>query len=88
MTEQKVGVVTHYFTHLQVAAVRMTDGELRVGDTIHVLGHTSDFTQKVESIQIEHDSVEVARPADEIGLKVVAHAREHDAVYKVTEEEA
>lgn len=83
--EKQVGRVTHYFGKIGVAAVELED-ELRVGDTIHFKGHTSDWTQEVESIQIEHESVEKAGPGDEIGIKVTEHAREHDIVYKVLEE--
>jgi hypothetical protein len=79
--EERVGVVTHYYGHLSVAAVRL-EGGLRVGDTIRVLGHTSDFVQRVESIQIAHQSVSEAGAGEEIGLKVTEHAREHDVVYK------
>ena len=86
MAEVKVGVVTHYFGNLNVAAIKLTDGELRVGDTIRVKGHTSDFQQKVESMQIEHQDVEVAEQGADIGIKVDEHAREHDEVFKVTEE--
>ncbi|GAB4387371.1 MAG: hypothetical protein Kow0025_00550 [Thermodesulfovibrionales bacterium] len=84
MKEQKVGVVTHYYSHLGVAAVVM-EGELSVGDTIHVKGHTSDFTQKVESIQLEHQDVQRAGEGDDVGIKVKEHAREHDVVYRVVE---
>jgi putative protease len=55
-----------------------------VGDTIHVKGHTSDFTQTVDSMQVEHESVDVARKGAEIGLKAAEYVRENDAVYKVT----
>ena len=84
MTETKIGTVTHYYTHLHVAGVEITDGELHKGDTIHIKGHTSDFEQKVESMEIDHETVEVARPGDDIGLGVIEHAREHDTVYRVT----
>ncbi len=84
MTEKKIGTVTHYFNHLHVAGVSITDGELHIGDAIHVKGHTSDFEQKVDSMQIDHEAVEVARPGDQIGMSVIEHAREHDTVYKVT----
>ena len=83
MAEQKIGVVIHYWGNIGVAGLRITDGELRVGDTIHIKGHTSDFSQPVESMQIEGREVEVARPGDEIGIKVAEHAREHDEVLKV-----
>ena len=81
--ELRVGVVTHYFGHLSVAAVRLESGSLRVGDAIRILGHTSDFRQRVDSMQVEHQSVSEASAGQEIGLRVTAHAREHDVVYKV-----
>ncbi len=84
MAEEKIGVVTHYFGKIGVAAIEITVGELHVGDTIHVKGHTSDFTQTVDSIQVEHDAVESARAGDAIGIKVTEQAREHDEVFKVT----
>jgi translation initiation factor IF-2 len=84
MTETKIGTVSHYYSHLHVAGVTITDGELRKGDTIRVKGHTSDFEQKAESMQIDHEPVEVAKPGDQIGLTVIEHAREHDTVYIVT----
>ena len=86
MAEKKVGVVSHYFNHIQVAGIDVTEGELRVGDKIHIKGHTSDFTQNVDSIEIEHENVEVAKPGNSIGIKVVEHAREHDEVFVVTED--
>ena len=82
MGEERVGVVTHYYGHLSVAAVLVEGGGLRVGDTIHVVGHTSDFRQRVDSMQIEHESVSEAAPGQEVGLRVTEHAREHDVVYK------
>jgi len=85
MPEQEIGRVTHYFGKLEVAAITVTDGELRPGDAIHIRGHTTDLTMTVESIQLEHESLELAKPGDEIGLKVPEHVREHDVVYKVTE---
>jgi putative protease len=84
MTETKIGSVTHYFNHLHVAGVVINDGELRKGDTIHIKGHTSDFEQIVESMEIDHETVEVAKKGDQIGLSVIEYAREHDTVYKMT----
>src|SRR5262249_50599583 len=80
--EVRVGVVSHYYGHLSVAAVKL-EVALAVGDTIRVLGHTSDFRQRVDSMQIEHESVQEAIAGDEIGLKVAEHARENDVVYRV-----
>ena len=86
MTEEKVGEISHYFAKVEVAALKITDGELKVGDTIHIKGHTSDFEQQIESMQVEHEKVDVARPGDDIGIKVVEHAREGDTVYKILPE--
>lgn len=82
--ESEVGKVTHYYNHIGVAAVKLSD-KLKADDTIHIVGHTSDFTQKVDSIQIEHESVFEAGAGQEIGIKVAEHVREHDTVYKVVE---
>jgi len=84
MTETRIGTVTHYYNHLHVAGVVITNGDLHKGDTIHVKGNTSDFEQKVESMQIDHEVVEVAKLGDQIGLTVIEYAREHDTVYMVT----
>ena len=83
MAEQLVGQVTHYFGKAQVAAIKITEGQLNVGDTIHIVGHTSDFSQPVDSMEVDRSPVETANVGDEIGIKVVEHAREHDQVYRV-----
>ena len=81
---EPIGVVTHYFSHLSVAVIRLDQGAtLRVGDRIHIRGHTTDFAQRVDSLQVEHQSVMEVGPADDFGIKVIDHAREHDIVYKV-----
>ena len=83
MSETKIGTVTHYFTHLHVAAVEIADGELHIGDTIRIKGHTSDFIQKVASMELEHESVDVAKPGDNVGIAMNEYTREHDDVYLV-----
>jgi hypothetical protein len=80
---KRIGVVTHYFGHVSVAIVRLESGTLRVGDMIHIQGHTTDFKQKVESLQVDHLPATEVGPKDDFGLKVVEHAREHDVVFKV-----
>lgn len=80
---KRIGVVTHYFGHVSVAIVRLESGTLRVGDMIHIQGHTTDFKQKVESLQVDHLPASEVGPKDDFGLKVVEHAREHDVVFKV-----
>ena len=86
MAEQKIGVVIHYFNHIHVAGIRLTDGELAVGDTIHVKGHTSDYTQTVESLQVDNRAVELAKPGQDVGIRVAEYTREHDEVFKVVED--
>jgi hypothetical protein len=82
--EQRIGVVTHYYSHLSVVAMQLEPGTtLRVGDIIHIRGHTTDFTQKVESLEVKQAPVTEVGPNDDFGLKVIEHAREHDIVYKV-----
>ncbi len=80
---ERIGIVTHYFGHLSVAIVRLDSGMLRVGDTIHIRGHTSDFTQRVESMEVDHVPVTEVWTNQEFGTKVIEHARESDVVYKV-----
>ena len=79
---ERVGIVTHYYNHLSVAIVQLDTGSLRVGDMIHIKGHTSDFSQPVDSLEIDHVHVDEARPGQSFGLRVKEHAREHDVVYK------
>jgi translation elongation factor EF-1alpha len=86
MGEQLVGTVTHYFGQPQVAIVDITAGELHVGDTIRVAGHSSDFTQEVRSMELEHEPVGSAKVGDSVGIKVGERAREHDEVYRVSDD--
>ena len=83
-SEQRIGVVAHYYSHLSVVAMQLEPGAtLRVGDVIHIWGHTTDFTQRVESLEVNHAPVTEVGPKDDFGLKVTEHAREHDLVFKV-----
>ena len=82
--EQRIGVVTHYYSHLSVAALQLDPGAtLRVGDVIHILGHTTDFSQRAESLELDRKPVLEVGPNDDFGLKVVDQARERDVVFKV-----
>ncbi len=85
MGERAIGTVTHYYSHLGVAAVALKS-ELKAGDTIHIKGRTTDFTQRVGSIQLEHHAIEAAHGGESIGVKVMDRTREHDLVYRVTGE--
>ena len=84
MKEEKIGRVSHYYNKIQVA-ILILENKLSVGDTIHIKGHSTDLTQKIESMQIEHKSVSEAKEGDCIGIKVKEPVREHDEVYKVLE---
>lgn len=84
MMEQQIGYVIHYYNRLKVAVLELTD-ELKVGDTIHIFGHTTNFTQPVESMEIEHQQVQSVKPGEEVALKVIDKVRKGDAVYKVIE---
>ena len=86
MVEEKIGVVEHFFTNVGVAAIKITEGELKIGDTIHIVGANTDFTQKIESMQIDRVPVESVKSGDDVGIKVKDRVREHDIVYKVPEE--
>lgn len=82
--EKQIGKITHYFGKIGVAVLELSD-ELKVGDTIHVVGGDRDFTQTVGSMQIEHQNVEKASSGEAIGLKIDQPVKEGDVVYKVTE---
>jgi len=81
--EEAIGIVTHYYSHLGVGVVQVNKGSLRTGDTVHVKGHSTDFTQTVESMEYEHLHTDQAGAGQSVGLKVVDHVREHDIVYLV-----
>lgn len=86
MVEEKIGIVEHFFTKVSVAAVKITDGELKIGDTIHFVGAHTDFKQKIETMEINRNPVQTVKPGDDVGIKVKDRVREHDVVYKVPEE--
>ncbi|UCG53827.1 MAG: translation elongation factor-like protein [Candidatus Latescibacterota bacterium] len=81
----KIGHVSHYFGKIQVAAIELTDGDLSVGDTIHIKGHTSDFTQQIDSMQIDKVEVTHAEKGKSVGIRVAEHARVGDEVFRVEE---
>ena len=87
MSGIRIGQVTHYYDHLHVAVLALTD-VIRVGDRVHILGHTTDFQQQVASLEINHQPVPAAQPGQDVALKVIGHVRAHDVVYRITAEEA
>lgn len=82
--EKQVGKITHYFGKIGVAVVELSD-ELKIGDTVRIVGGNRDFTQKVTSMQIEHQNVEKAGKGEAVGMKVDQLVKEGDIVYRVIE---
>jgi len=80
---EEVGIITHYFPKVDAAVLKLTKSALSVGDNIVIKGHTSDFKEKVESIQLDHAPIQKAEQGMEIGLKVKSKVRENDVVYKL-----
>jgi len=84
MPEEVIGNVSDFFAHPVVAGIELT-GTLKVGDTIHIKGHTSDMEFTVNSMQIDNVDVNEAKAGDSIGVKVSERVRRGDTVYKVTD---
>lgn len=83
ITEGKlIGKITHYFGHIGVAVIELSD-TLKVGDTIRIVGGETDFNQTVDSMEIERQKIQTAKAGDSIGLKVSQKIREGYKVYKL-----
>ncbi|TMF12908.1 MAG: translation elongation factor-like protein [Chloroflexi bacterium] len=80
--EVEIGRVNDYFAHINVAGIDLT-APLKVGDRVRIKGHTTDMELVVESLQVEHESVEEAKVGDKIGVKVSDRVRGGDRVYRV-----
>ena len=78
----QVGKVTHYFARIGVAVIEITEGSIKVGDEVHIKGHTTDYVQKISSMQAEHENVEIAEQGQSIGVKVDQPIRANDLVFK------
>jgi translation elongation factor EF-1alpha len=85
MSEEQVGVVVKFFAKPSVAAIEVTHGAIKQGNTLRYKGHTTDFTEEVASMELDNQPIEEAKPGDLIGVKVKERVRENDQVYKVTE---
>jgi translation elongation factor EF-Tu-like GTPase len=83
MAEKKVGEVVKFFAKPCVAAIKITDGEVKVGDTIKIIGHTTDLTNVLDSMEIDNKKVEKAVAGDFIGIKVSDRVRQGDEVFTV-----
>jgi len=82
MAEKEIGRVLTYFSQVGVAAIKLSDN-LKVGDRIHIKGHTTDFEQLVESMQINKKEIKEGKEGDEIGIKVKDKTRPNDMVFLV-----
>ncbi len=83
--EKKIGVVTHYFPKVKAGVVKITSGSVKIGDTIRIKGHTTDFKQRATSIQINNKPVQKGQLHKEIGILVKGRVRIKDTVYKLIE---
>ncbi len=82
MEEKEIGKVSGYFNHIGVAAIKLS-GDLKVGDKIHIKGHTTDLKQEIESMQIEKENVKSAKKGDHVGIKVQERVRPNDKVFLI-----
>jgi translation elongation factor EF-Tu-like GTPase len=84
MPEEQIGLISNFFSKISVAAIQITAGELKVGDTIKIKGSTTDLTQTIDSMEIDRKPVQSARAGASVGVKVKERVRPSDLVYKVT----
>jgi putative protease len=84
MPEEKIGLISNFFSKIGVAAITITSGELKVGDTIKVRGSTTDLTQTIDSMEIDRKPVQNAGVGSSVGVKVKERVRPNDLVFKVT----
>ena len=85
MKENYIGSISNYFSNISVAAFEIESGKLKVGDTVHIKGHTTDITETVSSIQMEHEEIETAKQGDDIGIKISQKVRGGDQVFVIAE---
>lgn len=83
--EIEIGKVIHFYDHINVAVLILADG-LKLGDKIHVVGHATDFTQRISSMEVEHHSIVWVKPGDKVAIKVNQPVHEHDVVFRIVEE--
>lgn len=84
--EKYIGVVKHYFNRLGVAVVSLSD-EVKINDIVHVQGHTTDFCQKIRSLEMSHHQVDAGKPNKDIAVKVIGTVRRGDKIYLAPEAE-
>jgi putative protease len=82
MADKEIGKVTHFFDKINVAVLSL-NGKIQVGDKLHFMGHSSDFEQEVDSLQIDHEPVKAAKKGDNVAIKVAQPVHPNDKVIKV-----
>ncbi len=80
---EEVGMVTHYFPKSKAAAIKIEKGKITVGDTLHFRGHTTNFKQRIDSLQSDHKAIQEAGRGKEVGVRVSARVRPNDIVYRL-----
>lgn len=80
--EEEIGSITHFYDNLGVAIVNLNK-PVHKGDKIHIKGKTTDLTQILDSMELDHKAIEEAKKGAEIGIKVQEKVREHDKVFRV-----
>jgi translation elongation factor EF-1alpha len=80
--EKLIGKITHYFGNINVGIIELAD-TLKVGETMHIKGASTDFEQEIDSMQVEHQDILEAKSGDAVGIKVIQKVKEGDQVYKV-----
>lgn len=80
---EAVGEVTHYFPKVKAGVLKIKKGSVSVGETLHFKGHTTDFKQKVGSLQLDHVPIETAKKGQEVGIRVKSRVRLNDVAYKI-----
>ena len=83
--EVRLGSVIRFFDKTSIAAVKLDFGDLSVGDTVHIKGAETDFTQKIDAMEFDHKPVQKATRGQFTGIKLIAHAKPFDLIYKISE---
>ena len=81
--DKPIGKITHYFNKIQVAVIKLEDGELSKGDKIKIVGHGKEFEQEISSMQVEHKEIEKAESGSEFGMKMNEDVKPGDLIYKI-----
>ena len=86
MSGIRIGEVTHYYDRISVAVIQLSS-QLSKGDRVHFLGHGSDFTQEITSIQVEHESIDTAEKGAEVAVKTLKPVKPHTAIFIIRDED-